>query len=67
MLPSSPRKRKAVVNQLAEKVGLTKSTIKSKTVLSNEVKEVRNFFCCDDISRQAPREKGFCNVVAGRW
>ena len=57
-LPLSPRKKKAVVNQLAERVGIIKSSIKPKTILSDEVKEkVRNFYSRDDISRQAPGKK----------
>ena len=52
-----------VVKQLAERVELIKSSIKPKTVTSEEtIKKVEEFYCRDDISRQAPGKKDYVTV-----
>ena len=63
LLPTSPRKKKAVINKLAQKVGIIKLTTKPKKVISEDTKEkVRNFYCRDDISRQAPGKKDYVTL-----
>ena len=62
-LPMSPRKTRAVVGQLARKVGLIESNIKPKRVLSDEVKEkVRLSYYHADISRQAPGKRDYVTL-----
>ena len=62
-LPFSPRKKKVVVKHLAEKEGLIKSSAKPRNVTSEEtVKIVEEFYCRDDISRQAPGRKDYVTV-----
>lgn len=62
-LPFSPRKKKAVVKQLAEKEGLIKSSAKPRNMTSEETaKKVEEFYCRDDISRQAPGRKDYVTV-----
>ena len=47
-----------VVTKLAEREGLIKSSVRAKHVSSEEtIKKVEEFYCRDDISRQAPGKK----------
>lgn len=64
-LPKSPRKKCAVVKRVSNQFKpLCEDTVKvisSHNALSKELKDsVLKFYCRDDISRQAPREKR-CN------
>ena len=62
-LPCSPRKKKVVVRKLAEKEGLIKSTVRAKHLINEEtIKKVEDFYCRDDISRQAPGKKDYVTV-----
>ncbi len=62
-LPCSPRKKKVVVTKLAEMEGLIKSSVRAKHATSEEtIKKVEEFYCRDDISRQAPGKKDYVTV-----
>lgn len=57
-LPSSPRKKRVVIKKLAEREGLVKSSAAPRNVTSQEtITKVEEFYCRDDISRQAPGKK----------
>jgi len=62
-LPFSPRKKRVVVTKLAEKVGIVKSSIAPKNAISDETKQkVIEFYCRDDISRQAPGKRDYVTI-----
>ena len=62
-LPLSPRKKKVIIKQLAEKEGLIKSSAKPRNVTSEETaKKVEEFYCRDDMSRQAPGRKDYVTL-----
>ena len=62
-LPFSPRKKRVVVTKPAEKVGMVKSSIAPKNAISDETKQkVIEFYCRDDISRQAPGKRDYVTI-----
>ena len=62
-LPFSSTKRRLVVGRLAERVGLSKSTVLPSNITPGSIKEkVVGFYIRDDISRQAPGKKDYFTI-----
>ena len=64
-LPQSPRKKKIVISQLAQNIGIIsqKSSSLSKNKVSKETENmIHEYYCHDDISRQAPGKRDHATV-----
>ena len=63
-LPVSPHKASVVINELASEYGITtkRAKISASQLPQSTVMAVKDFYCCDDISRQAPRRHDYVTI-----